>query len=212
MPPKDGADTASHVINGWKTVTALEVEKLISSSLNKTCQLDPVLTWLIKELRSLLSLFITLLFNKSLATDCFPKKYKHAIVFPLLKTDNLDASQPINFRPVPNLPYLSKLLEKVAKTRLQEFLYEPDLMPSHQSAYRKFHSIETALLHLYNDLLVASDQRKVSGLCLLDSLCSFTDVCVAQRHLTWLMNCVVCQTCQHDSDSDPHQIRINSST
>jgi len=37
------------------------------------------------------------------------------------------------------------------------------------------------------------------------SLCSFTDVCVAQRHLTWLMNCVVCQTCQHDSVSDPHQ-------
>jgi len=37
MPPKDSADTASHVVNGWKTVTALEVEKLISSSLNKTC-------------------------------------------------------------------------------------------------------------------------------------------------------------------------------
>jgi len=36
MPPKDSADTASHVINGWKTVTALEVEKLITSSFNWT--------------------------------------------------------------------------------------------------------------------------------------------------------------------------------
>ena len=46
--------------------------------------------------------------------------------------------------------------------------------------------------------------RFLSGLS-SSSLCSFTDVYVAQRHLTWLMNCVVFQTCQHDSVSDPHQ-------
>jgi len=61
---------------------------------------------------------------------------------------------------VSNLPYLSKLLETVVKTRLQEFLDEHDLMQPHQSAYRKFHSTETALLHLYNDLLVASVQGR----------------------------------------------------
>jgi len=77
-------------------------------------ELDPVITWLIKELRSLLSPFITLLFNKSLATGCFPKKYNNAIVFPL-KKDNLDASQPKNFRPMSNLPDLSKLLEQDAQ-------------------------------------------------------------------------------------------------
>ena len=92
------------------------------------------------------------------------------------KKDNLDVSQPKNFRPVSNLPYLSKLLEKVVKTRLQEFLDEHDLMPSHQSAYSKFHSTETALLHLYNDLLVASDQGQVSGLCLLDLTAAFDTV------------------------------------
>ena len=135
MPPKDSADTASYVFNEWKTATALEVEKLIISSSNKTCQLDPAPTWLIKELRSLLSLFIALLFNKSLATGCFPKKYKNAIVFPLLKKDNLDASQSRNFRPLSNLTCLSKLLERVVKTRLQEFLDEHDLMSTHQSAY-----------------------------------------------------------------------------
>jgi len=77
------APTASYVFTEWKTVISLEVEKLISSSSNKTCQLDPAPTWLIKVLRSLLSPFIALLFNKSLPTGCFPKKYKHAIVFSL---------------------------------------------------------------------------------------------------------------------------------
>ena len=86
-PLQDIPDTASHVIDEWSPVTALEVEKLISSSLNKTCQLDPAPTWLIKEQRSLLSPFIALLFNKSLTTGSFPKKYGHAIVFPLLKKE-----------------------------------------------------------------------------------------------------------------------------
>jgi len=77
-PLHDISDTANHAINEWTPVTALEVEKLISSSLNKTSQLDPAPTWLVKELRTLLSPFIALLFNKSLATGCFPRKYGHA--------------------------------------------------------------------------------------------------------------------------------------
>jgi len=48
--PQEISRTASHVIDEWRPVTALEVEKLISSSLNKTCQLDPAPTWLIIEL------------------------------------------------------------------------------------------------------------------------------------------------------------------
>ena len=59
--------------------------------------------WLVKEFGTLLSPFICLLFNQSLATGCFPRNYGHAIVLPLLKKNNLDASQPKNFRPVSNL-------------------------------------------------------------------------------------------------------------
>jgi len=175
-PPQDIADTASHVINEWKPVTPADVEKLIGSSLSKTCQLDPAPTWLVKEFGNLLSPFITLLINKSLTTGCFPRQYGHAIVFPLLKKKNLDASQPKNFRPVSNLCYLSKLLETVVQQQLQQFLNEHDAMPSHQSAYRKFHSTETALLKLYNDLLVATDHGQVSGLCLLDLTAAFDTV------------------------------------
>jgi len=36
-------------------VTADEVEKLIGSALNKSCQLDPAPTWLVKDMRGLLS-------------------------------------------------------------------------------------------------------------------------------------------------------------
>jgi len=61
-------------------VTHDEVEKIIGSALNKTCQLDPVLPWLVKEVGQLLSLFIALLFNKPLASGIFPSDFKHAVV------------------------------------------------------------------------------------------------------------------------------------
>jgi len=49
-------------------------------------------------------------------------------------------------------------------------------MSKHQSAYRKFHSTENALVKVYNDLLVATDQGQVSALCLLDVTAAFDTV------------------------------------
>ena len=71
--------------------------------------------------------------------------------------NSLDASQPKNFMPFSNLAYLSKLLERVVQMHLQTFLDRHNVMQTYQSTYRKFHSTETALLRLYNNVLVASD-------------------------------------------------------
>ena len=62
-----------------------------------------------------------------------------------------------NFRPVSNLAFLSKLLERVVQCRLQTFLDSNDMMPPMQSAYRRFHSTETAVTKVHNDLLLAAD-------------------------------------------------------
>jgi len=82
----------------WTFVTADEVEKLIGSALCKTCQLNPVPTWLVKDMKTLLSPFIALLFNKSLATGCLPSEFKKTVVRPLLKKDGSDASQTKNYQ------------------------------------------------------------------------------------------------------------------
>jgi len=160
----------------WTAVTADDVHKLITSACNKTCQSDPVPRWLVKKCGRQLSPFIARLFNASLTTGCFPAKFKHAIVLPLLKKHGLDKDQLKNYRPVSNLPFLSKLVEKVVQMQLQRFLTAHSMMPLHQSAYRRNHSTETVLLKVFSDLQMAKDRGQVSALCLLDLTAAFDTV------------------------------------
>jgi len=77
---------------------------------------------------------------------------------------------------VSNLSFLSKLLEKIIQRRLQAYLDGNALMPVRQSAYRLYHSTETAVTKVFDELLQAGDERDVSALCLLDLTAAFDTV------------------------------------
>jgi len=102
--------------------------------------------------------------------------FKEAVVRPRLKKTGLDTNERKNYRPVSNLSFLSKLLERVVQTRLQAFLDTNGLMPEMQYAYRRHHSTETAATKVYNDLLSAADNGQLSALCLLDLTAAFDTV------------------------------------
>jgi hypothetical protein len=116
---------------------------------------------------------ITRLINESLSSGSVPAAWKTAVVKPLLKKPSLDQNDLKNFRPVSNLPFWSKILEKVVLHQLNAHLEANGLLNIHQSAYRANHSTETALLRIVNDLLFALDQNKVSTLLLLDLSAAF---------------------------------------
>jgi len=81
-----------------------------------------------------------------------------------------------NYSPVSNLPFLSKLLERIVQSRLQTFLDSNGLMPKRQSAFRHYHSTETVVTKVYNDMLMTDDSGQVSALCLLDLSAAFDTV------------------------------------
>ena len=77
--------------------------------------------------------------------------HKSARLFRLcwLKKPGQDAANMANYRPVSNLTFVSKVTERAVASQLNEYLVANDLLPHYQSAYRKRHSTETAMLLLY---------------------------------------------------------------
>ena len=79
----------------------------MKNSPTKSCELDPLPTWLLKEcLEDLLPAIVNII-NRSLETGVMPHALKQATVRPLLKKSGLNLEQFGNFRPVSNLSYIS---------------------------------------------------------------------------------------------------------
>ena len=79
-----------------------------------------------------------------------PAVFKASIVTPLLKQETLNGDEMKNYRPVSNLPYMSKLIEKVVVGQLNTHMTTNNLQAKNQSAYRKYYSTETALVRILN--------------------------------------------------------------
>ncbi len=165
----------SQVITEFRILSEDEVRKLVTSSANKHCELDPIPTWLLKECIDDVLPIITQIINLSLQFGNMPKSFKQAIIKPLLKKLGLELIKK-NYRPVSNLSFISKLIEKAVAGQLIEHLKQNGLYDKFQSAYRQFYSTETALLKVKNDVLMELDNRNVMLLLLLDLSAAFDTI------------------------------------
>ena len=154
-------------LSTFEPVTEVMVKHVIMKSAPKTCSLDPIPTPLLLEILDCLLPSLTALINSSLSSGSFPQVFKSAVIFPLLKNPSLDPNELKNFRPISNLPFISKIIEKLVLVQISHHLSANNLLNQFQSAYRLGHSTETALLKIVNDLLLSLDDWKIS---LLDSL------------------------------------------
>ena len=94
----------------------------------------------------------------------FPSAFKTAHVIPLLKKPSLDKNDLKNYRPVSNLSFISKVVEKVVASRLLTHVELNDLSNPNQSAYKKNHSTETTLLRITNDISTNIEKKRVTVL------------------------------------------------
>ena len=90
-----------------------------------------------------------------------------------LKKPDLKPDLFAKYRPIANILFLSKVLEKSAGIQVHNCLNDNDLFPALQSAYRKYHSTETALLRVTDDILKTLDTNGEVILALLELNAAF---------------------------------------
>ena len=186
------ASPVSNVLSQLQATTEEELGKTIRRYPSKTCCLDPIPTDLLQETLNTHLPYLVSLVNTSFSEGQFPKSLKTAIVKPLLKKDNLDKEILKNYRPVSIIPFISKFMEKVAVSRLN------NLHEEHQSAYKALHSTETALLRVHNDISHALYDNKAVLFVMLDLSAAFdtidqnqlldvmeADFGITEKALTW---------------------------
>jgi hypothetical protein len=119
---------------------------------------------------------ITKIINLSFKSSIVPLCFKVAAVIPLLKKILLDPEIFKNLRPVSNLPFISKTLEKVAGKRILIHKDTNKLHEKMQSAYKRYHSTETALICIQNDIIRAIDEKYCVFVVQLDMSAAFDTV------------------------------------
>ena len=122
-----------------------------------------------------LSEIFSVIINASFSSGIFPQTEKSAIVRPLLKNGK-DPDEFSSYRPLYNTSMLAKVLENVCLCQLRAHLENFEAIPKFQSAYRRYHSVETALCRIYNDLIVNKLAGSCTMLVMLDLTAAFDTV------------------------------------
>ena len=162
-----------------------EIGKIISKSPTKSCLLDPLPTFLIKECIDILLPSITKSVNCSLREGLVPDGFKKAVVTPLIKKASLPVEDLRNYCPVFELSFISKLVERVVAKQLVDHIHQHGFDNSYQSAYKSGHSMEMALLSIKNDIHLSLSRGEATALVLLDLSAAFDTI----DHFT-LLSCL----------------------
>ena len=151
------------------------LKEVLTEMSSTTCDLDIFPTWLVKACYQELSKILIYIVKTSLQSSCFPSQLKSAIVTPILKKPELDPDDLKSYRPISNLSFVSKLIEKCVHKDLVEYVESHDLFSEYQSGYRKHHSCDTAITRIHNDVLYGDGKQSHQGLLVLLDLSSAFD-------------------------------------
>jgi len=145
-----------------------QVLSRLNHILNKSRGLSPDHLCLahLKSLFSVITPYLTTIFNLSLSTCNFPSIWKSSFIIPLKKIAN--PLSPADTRPIANPPHISKVIDSLATQQITIFLENNRILHQNQCGFRRFHSTQTALLHLFDNVRLGVDKGYVTVLVLFD--------------------------------------------
>jgi len=140
--------------------SAPEVLKLLTSRPVKSSPVDLLPSVLLRSCTAVFAPIVAHMANLSFVGCRFPAVFKTAQVLHLLKKPGFDKEQMSSYRPISNLVTTSKVIEQLVLDRLRPHLLSSPNYARLQSAYRRGHSAETALLHVMNTVCTAPTARR----------------------------------------------------
>lgn len=163
------------IMESFMPTTVDELRKIIKEMGIKTSSQDVLPGSVLKDIIEDLLPYLCDLVNKSLNTGSV-EGIKDSVIIPLLKKSGIDPEILKNYRPVTNVEWISKCIEKVISIRLYEHMSINNIHSKYQHGYKKYHSTETLLLKLSNDILFGFESNKATILLLIDLSAAFDTV------------------------------------
>ena len=109
-------------LSQFQLVTEDTLHEVIMKCPSKSCSLDPMPTWMVQQHLPVLTPILTKIVNSSFSSGSFPSGLRRAIITPILKKASLDKNTLGNYRPVSNLPFVGKLIEKVVSAQVSDYI------------------------------------------------------------------------------------------
>ena len=165
-------------------ITVSEIERIDESELNnkikrlqnnKSPGFDELTNRIVKNIPFTAIKYLTFIYNSCLLHSYFPKAWKHAKVVAIPKPGK-DQSNVRNYRPISLLCSASKLFESLICDRINNFVYENNIIPSQQFGFRKQHSAEHQLFRIHKDINLSLKSKKSTGLISFDIEKAFDSV------------------------------------
>lgn len=144
-----------------------EVITTIQSLKSKlSCGVDEIPSKVVKHCAQQLAPPLVSVINKSFSTGQFPSALKIAKIYPKHKKGSF--TKPENYRPISLIPTLSKVVEKIAMSRMLGYLVENDLIVKNQHGFLKGRSTTSALVDLIENIIDNLEEGKHVSAVLLD--------------------------------------------
>ena len=143
------------------------LRRIIYSLPNKTSLADGVVDIrVIKLVFPVIGRVLLQIINNSIVSETVPDSWKTAVVIPLHKKGDMSTAG--NFRPITNVPVISKIVEKIVCCQVEDYLSRNHLYSPEQHGFRNKHSTATALISVNDSLMEAADRGDISILTLID--------------------------------------------
>ena len=98
---------------------------------------------------------LTILFQNSINSSCYPIIWKRSNIIPVHKKNNKQLVN--NYRPISLLPIFGKIFEKIIFDRLYNFLLQEELLNPNQSGFRPSDSCINQLIAITHEIFEAFD-------------------------------------------------------